>query len=155
MVIKRFLFVVFSMCLALPVYGQGADQEWLVACKPTKECQMQQFIEVGGQQISRLLVYKVDDTEVLEFLVPLGINLQRPPVIQIDDKPARPTQMLECEVPGCRGFVTIDRELRTQMKRGLVLKLFIGNFKTKQELSINFTLLGFTKGYKVFSEGSE
>ena len=95
-----------------------------------------------------LLVYKIDETPVIEIITPLGINLQTGIGLFVDQTKSFPTKLLTCELDGCRAFSQLTPPLLTALKRGLLLEIIVQTSKSRETLAFEFSLDGFTKAFE-------
>lgn len=126
---------------------------WRLNCAAEGKCELG-FTQIkDGQLVTRLLIYKVGKKTVMEYLVPLGVNLQKGILLQIDGKPAFPTQSLYCEAPGCVGFAPLSPDLLAQLKRGEQLKLAFSPHAGSTFYAFDYPLDGFSAQYTTFLSG--
>ena len=105
-----------------------------------------------GREVSHLLLYSVGTETIIEYLLPLGINLRKGIVIQIDGVNF-PTEALSCDTPGCVGFAPLTPELLERLKAGKALKLAFSPRGSDQFYSFDYSLIGFTAQYDAFVAG--
>jgi len=146
--------------LSLIATSAGAQQAppieksgWRLNCVADGKCELASTQKGHGKLITRLLIYKVGKQTVMEYLVPLGVNLQKGIVVQIDGKWTFPTLALYCNAPGCVGYASLSQEVVRQMKRGALLKLVFSPRGSSQYLAFDYSLEGFTAQYAGFLTG--
>lgn len=126
---------------------------WRLNCAAEGKCELG-FTQIkDGRLVTRLLIYKVGKKTVMEYLVPLGVNLQKGILLQIDGRQAFPTQSLYCEAPGCVGFTPLSPDLLAQLKRGALLKLAFYPHAGSSFYAFNYALDGFAAQYAAFLAG--
>ncbi|MDR7033606.1 invasion associated locus B family protein [Mesorhizobium sp. BE184] len=150
----------FTALLLAGGTGAFAQQEplaeksgWRLNCAADGKCELGFTQTNSGQLVTRLLIYKVGKKIVVEYLVPLGVNLQKGILLQIDGKPAFPTQSLYCEAPGCVGFAPLSPDLLAQLKRGAQLKLAFSPHAGSTFYAFDYPLDGFSAQYAAFLSG--
>ncbi|MER8825913.1 invasion associated locus B family protein [Mesorhizobium sp. M0938] len=126
---------------------------WRLNCVADGKCELGSSQIRDGKLITRLLIYKVGERVVIEYLVPLGVNLQKGVVVQIDEKRNFPTRALYCDASGCVGYASLSPDLVLQMKRGASLKLAFSPRTSSQYFAYDYSLDGFAAGYAGFLAG--
>lgn len=130
-----------------------ASQNWLKVCDPLedgqKACLMRQVVLANGQFLGSFLL-RDDPGQESRLLavaaVPLGVLLPFGLSWQIDNaKPVRVPYML-CDPVSCSAQLVINEQYVNSLKRGNTLKLTAKN-RQNQDLTIEFTLAGFTATY--------
>ena len=156
MMISRIL-VFAVMLLAFQAVPTAAQQtlpsDWQVSCRKG-DCNMSNTINNGQGIVTNLNIYMVGRTPVLEYLIPLGMGLERGVVLQIDGQQAFRTSLLTCRANGCSGFVKLEKRLLDRLLGGGVLRVAFQNFADRKYYSFNFGLRDFASRYTAFRQGS-
>ncbi|ODT72909.1 MAG: hypothetical protein ABS75_01400 [Pelagibacterium sp. SCN 63-23] len=130
-----------------------ASQNWLKVCDPLEDgqqaCLMRQVVLANGQFLGSFLL-RDDPGQESRLLavaaVPLGVLLPFGLSWQIDNaRPVRVPFML-CDTVSCSAQLVINEQYVNSLKRGNTLKLTAKN-RQNQDLTIEFTLAGFTATY--------
>jgi invasion protein IalB len=91
------------------------------------------------------------ETPVLFVYLPLGINLTKKPLVQIDGKNILNLSASYCDNKvGCATNSPINDEVLKLLKSGNVLNLIAEIHGTKKNINIKLPLKGFTKSYNSF-----
>ena len=91
------------------------------------------------------------ETPVLFVNLPLGINLTKKPLVQIDGKNILNLSASYCDNKvGCATNSPINDEVLKLLKSGNVLNLIAEIYGTKKNINIKLPLKGFTKSYNSF-----
>lgn len=139
----------------LPAFAEpAAGQGWQLMCAAEQKCEMKYAQAADGRDVTRLLVYKVGKQPVVEYLVPLGVDLQRGVFLQVDGKYTVLTAPLYCDAPGCVGYARLTPELLDHLKRGRLLRLAFSPHGGKDFYGYTYPLDGFTVQYGAFLKGA-
>lgn len=127
-------------------------QDWIGVCAEVagqERCEIQQTLNVENEQgLSRLMratVSLMDGQRVMQFLLPLGLDLRPGIVMQIDEGEEFKSGFLTCVQEGCLVAFPLDDSRLQQMRAGKALKLGFRPFNTDQTLVIEASLMGFTR----------
>lgn len=129
---------------------------WQLVCHDKSRgaaCSLQYALHKSDSVISKILIYKLENKLILEYTVPLGINVQKGVELMVDHKYKFETTLLTCSPEGCTGMIWLDSMLRWKLKQGQHLGLKILNYKTNQAYTLNYNLQGFTEAYDALIEG--
>jgi len=155
---RALVSVALSLGLFLAAAGAGAQQNWnklnawRLVCDQQGACQIRNSVRRGGKAISHIHIYRVGKAEILEYRVPLGVDLRKGVALRIDRRQRFATQMLNCKADGCVGFASVTTALLKAMASGEELDLVYRDYDTDREIAITYNLLGFTRSYNVFYE---
>lgn len=128
----------------------GAEPaRWGMTCDAQKRCEMRIAQSEDNREITRILIYRVGGKTLLEYMVPLKINLQRGITIKIADQ-IFATTSLYCDVSGCIGYALLDKKLLQAMKQGAQLQLAFSPHGDNNFYSFDYTLEGFSVAYETF-----
>ncbi len=119
---------------------QSNENFWDVVCAE-QSCT---GFAVSQDSTLKVIVYFVADALVIEILTPLGINLQHGVDLRVDETRDFQTQLLSCELDGCRAFTQLNDSLLTALQNGLSLKVVIQTSRSREILGFDFSLIGFT-----------
>lgn len=131
------------------------ESGWRVTCLADGKCELGSTQTLDGRLITRLLIYKVGRRTLLEYLVPLRVNLQKGIILQIDGKRNFPTSPLYCDAPGCIGYAALTDDLLAMMKKGARLRVVFSPLNDERHLAFDYSLRGFTTQYTGFAAGRE
>ncbi len=144
--------------LALSLGGAALAQQdwsrlnqWQVACTPENVCQMTYENRRGDQLRSKILLYRVGDAIILEYTIPLGIDIRRGVNLVIDRSQSFPTDILTCRIDGCVGFQVVNNRILQSLASGGSLDVVYVSADTNRELRETFSLVGFTRSYQSFN----
>lgn len=147
-----------SCALALPFAGAALAQQdwsrlnqWQVACTPEGACQMTNENRRGNQIRSKILIYRVGDAIILEYTIPLGIDIRRGVNLVVDRAQTIPTDILTCRADGCVGFQVINNRILQSLAAGSELDVAYVSADTNQNLRETFSLVGFTRSFQSFN----
>jgi invasion protein IalB len=135
-------------------------KDWVLQCvKPEgqlRRCVMRQAVLSGSNiegvaentQIAGLEVgFLPGSTDpLLKIIMPLGVLLPPGLAIHVDDEPTMRAPFQQCRNSGCEAIFPMKSELVETMKAGKKAKVIFQD-AAKQNLSIPFSLSGFTAGY--------
>lgn len=134
-----------------PAPAREADgQTWKVACDAGKACQLSYTQSNDDEVVTRILIYEVGGRTVLEYLVPLRIDLQKGIALRIDGE-MFPTKLLYCDAPGCVGFAVLGDGLLARMKAGATLGVVFSPHDRKRAYAFEYSLQGFTAAWRRFA----
>ncbi|MEM8695468.1 MAG: invasion associated locus B family protein [Pseudomonadota bacterium] len=153
---KLLFFALLGLSFMIPSPASGQQVPgtgWQVSCV-RGDCNMNYTISNDQGIVTNLNIYMVGGVPVLEYLIPLGVGVERGVILQIDGQQAFRTQLLVCRPNGCSGFVRLESDLLTRLQRGGVLRVAFQNFADRQLYSFNFSLIGFSSRYTAFQLGS-
>lgn len=153
------LLGVLVLVLVLGLSGVGelraqtaADaSRWEVVCDTG--CRMGQVVMSQGRIVSRVLVYQLSGTEIVEVSLPLGVSMLAPIYIQVDDEVRLNVRMATCRADGCLGVVTDTPAAIEAFRRGFDMQLWFTGFEDANEYFYPFDLRGFSAAYRAYSEG--
>ncbi|MEE9446411.1 MAG: invasion associated locus B family protein [Arenicellales bacterium] len=147
----------FLLITSWPFFNAyAADNQWEIGCDQgtPQACQIQHQLATPENTLpAQILIYTVDALQILEYKVPLGLNLQKGVRLFIkgkNGKHAFPSALLTCHQNGCLGFTQINENLLTQLKKGRTLTLETTDYSTDKNQDFQFSLIGFTKTYQQF-----
>ena len=147
-------YVVVMLGLLWPLFSSGAAQAqmaaessaWLKRCEE-KNCEIVQRL-MSQQNQTRVLEMAIgfppgEKNARGVMVLPLGVDMQQPFTLRIDDGKPVPFKMRYCLSDGCYGFMTLSPEMLTRMKKG---QLGVFEFKTfdGQPGRLPLSLDGFT-----------
>ena len=81
---------------------------------------------------------------MIEIVTPLGISLQKGVLIWVDENEVFETELLSCELDGCRAFAPLEPRLMNALRRGLNLEVVVQTSRSREVLGFSFSLIGFT-----------
>lgn len=154
--IRLLAFAAFA--LALPFGGAAISQQdwsrlnqWQVACTPEGACQMTNENRRGDQIRSKILIYRVGDAIILEYTIPLGLDIRRGVSLVVDRAQTIPTDLLTCRADGCVGFQVINNRILQSLAAGSELDVAYVSAETNQNQRERFSLVGFTRSFQSFN----
>ncbi len=125
--------------------------DWVTLCieQPTKRCQMVQTIDVENDQgKGRLLETAVqlaeDGTLIMQWLLPLGVDLRPGIVVKVDENAEFNASYLTCVQNGCVAVAPVDEARLAQFRAGTMAKLGFRAINNPQNLAVDISLKGFT-----------
>ena len=149
---------IVASAIALFVAGAAAAQQdwsrlnqWQVACTPEGACQMTNENRRGDRIRSKILIYRVVDAIILEYTIPLGIDIRRGVNLVVDRKRSIPTDILTCRADGCVGFQVINNSILQSLAAGSELDVAYVSADTNRNLRETFSLVGFTRSFQSFN----
>ena len=103
---------------------------------------------VDGEEKTYKLKEKNKLVPVLTVRFPLNVNLKKQPLIQIDKKNVLNIPFSHCNAnEGCVTQISINDEVIKLFKSGKELTLITGIYNSKNNMTINLPLKGFSKSY--------
>ena len=148
------LFAAFGLLWAGASSAQqdwSSLNQWQVACTPEGACQMTYENRRGDKVRSKILIYRVGDAIILEYTIPLGIDIRRGVNLVIDRRQSIPTDILTCRLDGCVGFQVINNRTLQSLAAGSELDVAYVSADTNQNLRETFSLVGFTRSFQSFN----
>ena len=146
------------LALALLFGGAASAQQdwsrlnqWQVACTPEGACQMTYENRRGDSIRSKILIYRVGDAIILEYTIPLGVDIRRGVNLVVDRSQSIPTDLLTCRADGCVGFQVINNRILQALAAGGELNVAYVSADTNQSLRETFSLVGFTRSFQSFN----
>lgn len=143
-----------ALCLASPALAQqdwSRLNQWQVACTPEGVCQMTNQNLVDGQIRSQVLLYRVGDAVVVEYTIPLGVDIRKGVKLVVDGRQSIPTDLLTCRTEGCVGFQVLNNRTLNMLAVGGELAVTYHSADDNREKRETFTLVGFTRSYQSFN----
>lgn len=126
---------------------------WEVKCSAEKRCEMQSRYLVENAVAGRLIIYTVGTQPIVEYLLPLRINLLKGVILFVDEKQRFATQPLYCDAPGCVGFAPLTTELLAALRRGGKVELVFTMQGDGRTFAFPFSLIGFAKCHEAWRAG--
>ena len=103
---------------------------------------------VDGEEKTYKLKEENKIVSVLSIRLPLNVDLKKQPLIQIDKKNVLNIPFSHCNgKEGCVTQISINDEVINLFKSGKELTLVTGIYRSKNNMSINLPLKGFSKAY--------
>ena len=103
---------------------------------------------VDGEEKTYKLKEENKLVPVLTVRFPLNVDLKKQPLIQIDKKNVLNIPFTHCNAnEGCVTQISINDEVINLFKSGKELTLVMGVYRSKDNMSINLPLKGFSKAY--------
>jgi len=146
--------IVAALCLAPPALAQqdwSRLNQWQVACTPEGVCQMTNQNLVDGQIRSQVLLYRVGDAVVIEYTVPLGVDIRKGVKLVVDGRKSIPTDLLTCRPTGCVGFQVLNNRTLNMLAAGGELAVTYHSADDNRVQRETFSLVGFTRSYQSFN----
>lgn len=125
--------------------------QWQVACTPEGACQMTYENRRGDKVRSKILIYRVGDAIILEYTIPLGIDIRRGVKLVIDRSQSIPTDILTCRADGCVGFQVVNNSILQTLAAGSELDVAYVSADTNRNMRETFSLVGFTRSFQSFN----
>ncbi len=100
---------------------------------------------------SKILIYRVGDAIILEYTIPLGIDIRRGVNLVVDRTQTIPTDILTCRAAGCVGFQVVSNRLLQTLAAGGELDIAYVSADTNRNLRETFSLVGFTRSFQSFN----
>ena len=138
-----------------PAAETPAATAWDLHCTDDGKCEMLSRYEIDGKPVSHLALYKVGDSVVLEYLLPLRVNLQKGIFLVVDGKKRFATNALYCDAPGCVGYAPATAELVASLQRGADLRLVFAMQGDTRVFLFAYPLTGFTATYRDWKAGKK
>lgn len=129
---------------------QNSNAQWGLNCDPQQRCELAISLKDQNGPISHILIYEVGQKKLLEYLVPLRVNLQKGITLLVDRKKRFETKPLYCDTAGCVGYSPLSPDLLSALRAGKTLELVFQAINDKQVYALPFTLSGFTVKEKQF-----
>ena len=126
-------------------------QSWEVVCDPG--CKMGQVIIADDRLVSRVLIHVLQDTEIVEVLLPLGISMLAPISMQVDGGTRYDIRIATCRADGCLGVATTPAPVIDAFRRGFDMQLWFTGFEDGETYFFPYDLRGFTAAYRQYQEG--
>ncbi|MBK1667977.1 hypothetical protein CKO28_08000 [Rhodovibrio sodomensis] len=148
--------------------GQGQGQQpniestsyedWVVQCRvqpngPNGPCRMGQGVRnsQNQQEIMQVIVARTPQQgPIVNFIVPLGVNLQAPLTVAVDGNQLGQADYVSCVQRGCVARMQVSDGMLSAMKQGRRLQVTLtgqrGNTRT-----VPASLLGFTDAYNALT----
>lgn len=150
------------MTLAQPAHAQAVTPEivntasnWTTKCDANGTCQIRAHRDANGALVSQVLIYTVGTEQVLEYLIPLGLDLMSGVQLAVDDQVIANTITLTCKEGGCIGYAPMTAQLLDALQRGQNLQLAFVGFDDNEAYLIAHDLNGFVDAYAAFSAGQQ
>lgn len=125
---------------------------WRVLCDQQGACQIRNRLERGGQAISHVHIYRLGEAEIVEYRVPLGVDLRGGVALRVDRRQRFATQMLNCKANGCTGFTSMNTSLLKALAAGQELELVYRDYDRDREVALTYSLVGFVNSYNTYYE---
>lgn len=151
-----FVVVLFGYSLA----AVAADPEvtkhgdWTNVCQIAangqKQCSTTQLLsrQLENGQNARILqttVRKLSDTTyLLQFVLPLGVDLRPGIALQVDDKAQRGAQYFACTNNGCIVRMGMDQAFMAELQSGAKARVIYRGVNAQQPAAVDVSLKGIT-----------
>lgn len=152
------LALILATLSTLPFWSTAQAQQdwsrlnqWKVACTPEGVCQMTYENVRDNAVRSKILIYRVGDAIILEYTIPLGIDIRRGVNLVVDRTQTIPTDILTCRAEGCVGFQVVSNRLLQTLAAGGELDIAYVSADTNRNLRETFSLVGFTRSFQSFN----
>ena len=124
-------------------------QDWIVSCNPdNKLCIANQTIRTDeGLPVALINITHFNKNTILEFGLPLMMNLQKPIEVEVDGDMIGLYSYNTCSESGCFVIRNNDEELFRRLRSGSKLRVSAESVQ-KKKISLNFSLMGFSKSFK-------
>lgn len=123
---------------------------WRVVCDKGGKCQVFHELRRGDASPSHLRLYKLGDAEVLEFRIPLGIDLRKGVAFRVDRKKRFPATLLTCKANGCFGFTIMNTVMLRALAEGGELDIVYTDSDSDRVRALTYSLVGFSLAYNEF-----
>ncbi len=133
----------------------GTQSLWTSVCSGDGACQLRAQLQTDGVWVSQVLIYDVGAETVLEYLVPLGLDLVTGISLVVDGARAANSIVLTCKDIGCIGYTPLSADLLEALKRGRTLALTFEGFDDGTPYAINYNLIGFTSAFEEWSQSTQ
>ncbi len=144
--------------------GQGQQlestqyQDWTVQCQPAQGqaprlCRMVQAVQQdnGNRKVMQVIIAQPPQRgTIATFLVPLGVALQRSPVVKVDGNQVGTATYVSCVQQGCVARMQIDDGALAAMRQGRELQVTLTGQRGKTR-DVSASLLGFTDAYNALT----
>jgi invasion protein IalB len=149
----------------VPTQGQGQPanmettqyDDWVVQCRQqqgqTGPCRMGQGVRSNEsqQEVMRVIVGNPpNNPPVINFLVPLGVNLRAPVTVKVDGSQIGTAQYFICNQQSCIAQMQIDNDQLAAMKAGRRLQVTLTGTRGKSR-DVPASLLGFTDAWNALN----
>ena len=124
-------------------------QDWIVSCNPdNKLCIANQTIRTDkGLPVALINITHVAGNTVLEFGLPLMMNLQQPINVEVDDNMVSSYSYNTCSQSGCIVIRNNDEKLLNSFRLGKKARVTAESIDRKR-FNLTFSLKGFTDTIK-------
>jgi len=132
--------------------------DWTVVCQDAasgqKQCSATQLLsrQLDNGQRARLLqttVRKLNDTTyLLQFVLPLGVDLRPGIALQVDDKEQRGGQYFACTNAGCIVRMGMDQAFMSELQSGKVARVLYRGANAEKPAAVDVSLKGITAAAK-------
>lgn len=142
--------------------GQGGQQanventqyeDWTLQCRKqgtqTGPCRMVQRVrneQANRDMMAVIVANPPQGAPFVNFIVPLGVNLQAPLPISVDGSQVGQAAYLTCTQEGCVARLQVNDQALTAMKQGRQLQIQLTSLRGQQQ-QLSASLLGFTDAY--------
>lgn len=127
-------------------------QDWVSVCRTVQgveRCHISQNLylenEQGSNRLLQATVGKLDGGNVLQLILPLGVDLRPGIVFKIDEEEEFAAPYITCMQEGCVVAIGLDQTLWRTLRGGAVAKIGFRPFNTEQTVVLEMSLLGFTR----------
>mgnify|MGYP001241381478 FL=1 len=167
---KKIIFIIFLLFSTQLVSDDKVTNTtikqydyWSLKCEMInndKNCQAIQTIKTNETNFQFTIIYqkflneKKIEKEIIQFITPLGVNLNIKPAILFDKDPQINLEWTKCEPFGCIAILTNNTEInetvkvfnkvKNGLKKSKEMQLGIQGFNT-EPLVVKFSLKGFIK----------
>jgi len=143
-----FLSIIFHFVHAQDEKNQQKVEvfaDWVLACATENSCIGNQTIKTDkGAIVSAVNVTKISNNTLVEFALPLMMNLRKKVVIEIDDSFASSFLFDTCTLNGCIAIIYNNEEILEAFKKGITMKVTAETID-RRKLELTFSLKGFSK----------
>lgn len=138
-------------------YAQDKQEsQWSVQCDDS-QCQMYAEIRLGNGALFHNIVFRqIEDGRYAGIMkLPLGIHLPSGVKIGIDDEGIIEARLITCRPDGCEAAFAATENVVGYFKRGLLMSVVVRKVSDRQQMAMNYSLMGFTKAWGEFEKQME
>lgn len=155
---KKYYPQIFLVGLSMGVFLSSStyaqqNTGWNVACLSPQVCELKSEIFLNEIVAARVSVVNIRGQLILQYTLPLGIDISQGILISIDEGPGFQTRLVNCTDLGCIGTIDLTSEIVQSMKGGNNLNLLYTAAQNQDTFSIPFSLSGFTAGFSELVAG--
>lgn len=126
---------------------------WSNECLTARVCELRSEILSDSSVAARLSVFNLRGQFILQYTIPLGVDISRGIQIAIDGEQPIPTRLINCTGSGCIGTIDLNPDFIQSMKQGINLNILFTGADTQDTFAISFSLSGFTVSFTELVKG--
>ncbi len=127
-----------------------AFADWVRECKTTPEakiCNLRQTVrDDKKRRIVEFVAMKTKTAAFMEVRLPLGLSIPYGVVIAVSDTIKLPTQLVDCNLGGCRSVLVLNDKSLAALKGAKAIKVIFQDSKSGKIITISGSPKGFDDG---------